>query len=66
MQVFSITWRQPGWRIRMVIIIIVYVGAFRLAPHEVVPLGLGGTLGGLLGMEPARTEQAGVTPGGAL
>jgi hypothetical protein len=49
-----VSWRQPGPRVRAVIIIIIYLGAFRFVPHEAVALALGGTLGGFLAAEPAR------------
>jgi hypothetical protein len=44
-----------------VIIIVVYLGAFRLAPHESVPLAIGSVLGGRRAAEPARPLRAGTT-----
>lgn len=55
MPTVSITWRQPGPRFRVVIIIVIYVGAFRFAPHETIPLALGSLLGGLLAAEPLNS-----------
>lgn len=44
MTYLCVTWRQPGTRVRAVIIIIVYVVAFRLAPTMAVSLAIGGLL----------------------
>jgi hypothetical protein len=52
MQNLCITVRQPGARVRGVVVIIIYLTAFRLAPHADVPLALGGLLGGWLAAEP--------------
>jgi hypothetical protein len=45
MPIFCITWRLPGARTRAVIIIIIYVLAFRFAPDAAVPLAFGGIIG---------------------
>lgn len=71
MTVFSVTWRVPGWRVRTVIIIVIYLVAFRWAPHAAIPLAVGGTLGGLLAAEPEPRQVLGPrsgrgpVPGGA-
>jgi len=57
MPAFSITWPQPGVRIRIIIVIVVYVATFYLAPHETMPLAIGSLLGGLLMAEPARSRR---------
>jgi hypothetical protein len=49
---------RPAPRLRAVIVIIIYLAAFRLAPGDSVPLALGGALGGMLAIEPAWTQQA--------
>ncbi len=41
---FCIRWRQPGTRIRIVIVIVVYVAAFQVTPHAAIPLALGGLM----------------------
>jgi hypothetical protein len=40
-----------------VIVIVIYLAAFRYAPSQSVPLALGGVLGGLLAIEPQRAGQ---------
>jgi hypothetical protein len=58
MRIFCISVPWPGPRLRPVIVIIIYLAAFRLAPGDSVPLALGGALGGMLAFEPARFQQA--------
>ena len=61
-----VSWRRPGPRVRAVIVIIIYLAAFRFAPHEAVPLTVGGALGGLLAPGTARSLRAsGATVSGA-
>jgi hypothetical protein len=57
MPVLSICWRRPAYRARIVIIIVVYLSAFRLAPHESVALAAGGVLGTLMAGLPARPRR---------
>jgi hypothetical protein len=61
----SVTWRRPVYRVRAVIIIVIYLGAYRLAPHDAVPLAAGSVLGALLAAEPARERPARSLPGSA-
>jgi len=58
MPVFCISVPRPGPRLRAVIVIIIYLAAFRLAPGDSVPLALGGALGGMLALESARIQQS--------
>jgi hypothetical protein len=53
MPVLSICWRRPAYRAR----IVVYLSAFRLAPHEPVALAAGGVLGTLMAGLPARPRR---------
>jgi hypothetical protein len=41
-----------------VIVIVIYLAAFRFAPSDSVPLALGGALGGLLATQPAWATRA--------
>jgi hypothetical protein len=59
MPIFCVSVPRPGPRLRPVIVIIIYLAAFRLAPGDSVPLALGGALGGMLALEPAWTQAAG-------
>jgi hypothetical protein len=54
MPTLSITWRQPGRRVRVVIVVVIYVSVLRLLPHEAAPVVLGSVLGRLLAIEPAK------------
>jgi hypothetical protein len=58
MPVFCISVPRSGPRLRAVIVIIIYLAAFRVAPGDGVPLALGGALGGMLALEPAWIQQA--------
>lgn len=58
MPIFCISVPRPGPRLRAVIVIIIYLAAFWLAPSDSVPLALGGALGGMLALESAWTQQA--------
>jgi hypothetical protein len=58
MPIFCISLPRPGPRLRAVIVIAIYLAAFRLAPGDSVPLALGGALGGLLAFETAWIAQA--------
>ena len=59
MYVFRVCWRMPGYRVRAVIVIVIYLCVFRLAPHASVPLTGGAVLGSLLAAaEPSRTGRA--------
>lgn len=62
MPVLSVRWRSPGYRVRAVIIIVIYLTAFHLAPHDWVPLAVGSVLSGLLAAEPAGSRRVGRTP----
>jgi len=61
MPLLCISLPRTGPRLRAVIVIVIYLAAFRFAPGDSVPLALGGALGGLLAMEPAWAAQAGGT-----
>jgi hypothetical protein len=61
----SVTWCPPVYRVRIVIIIVVYLGAFRLAPHDAGPLAAGSILGGLLAAEPVLPRPARQLPASA-
>jgi hypothetical protein len=63
MPIFCISLPRPGPRLRPVIVIIIYLAAFKFAPGDSLPLALGGALGGLLAVEPARAPRE--TPGRA-
>jgi hypothetical protein len=63
MSVFCVSWQNPGPWLRLVITIVIYVGAFRFAPSAATPLALGGTLGSLLTAERARPLPGTGTPG---
>jgi hypothetical protein len=65
MPVLCISLPRPGPRLRAVIVIVIYLAAFRLVPSDTAPLALGGVLGGLLAIEPARPARSGGTPGRA-
>lgn len=62
MPTFSITWRQPGMHVRMIIIILIYVDTWYFAPHMTMPVVLGSLLGGLLTAEPTHALPARKTP----
>jgi hypothetical protein len=61
---FYITWRQPGVRVRAVIVIVIYVMSFRLAPHLAIPLAASGLAGGWLATVPTRPRLTYYTAGG--
>lgn len=61
MRIFWVPLPRPGPRLRAVIIIVIYLGAFRLAPNDSVPLALGGFLGGLLTAQPIWATKTGDT-----
>jgi hypothetical protein len=42
MSVFCILWQKPSPWLRLVITIVIYLGAFRFAPGAAAPLALGG------------------------
>jgi hypothetical protein len=48
MSVSCIVWQKPGPWLRLVITIVIYLGAVRFAPYAATPLALGGALGSLL------------------
>ena len=48
MPTFSITWRQPGQRFRIVIIVVIYVAVIRFVPREAMPLILGSLFGRIM------------------
>jgi hypothetical protein len=58
MPTFSVTWRQPGVPIRMIIIILVYAGTYHFAPHEMTLVIIGTLIGGLVTAEPGRSLPA--------
>ena len=59
MPALCITWRLPRARTRAVIVIIIYVLAFHLAPlADAVSLSLGGVLGAWLPPESARADRS--------
>jgi hypothetical protein len=58
MSVLCIPIPRPDMRIRAVIVIVIYLAAFRIAPGASVPLALGGVLGCLLAVEPARPRRS--------
>jgi hypothetical protein len=61
MPVLSVCWRRPSYRIayrlRVVVIIVVYLSAFHLVPRASVALAAGSLLGLLLGGEPSGLPQ---------
>jgi hypothetical protein len=65
MRILCITQPRLGPRLRAVIVIVIYLAAFRLAPSASVQLALGGVLGGLLAIEPATAACATRTQGRA-
>ena len=58
MPMLSITWRQPGLRVVVVIVIVVYIATFHPTPYEAISAALGSLLGELLAIEPARSPQS--------
>ena len=61
MPIFSIIWRQSDLQIRMVIIILIYIGiigTWHFAPHMTMLVVAGSLLGGLLTTEPTRSLPA--------
>jgi hypothetical protein len=60
-RIFCVSLPRPGPRLRAVIIIVIYLGAFRLAPNDSVPLALGGFLGSLLAAQPIWATKTGDT-----
>jgi hypothetical protein len=62
MSVFCILWQKPSPWLRLVITIVIYLGAFRFAPDAAVPLALGGALGTIRAAERARPLSASRTP----
>jgi hypothetical protein len=57
MPTFCISLPRLGPRLRAVIVIVIYLAAFRLAPGDSVPLAVGSVLAGLLAIEPAPPER---------
>jgi hypothetical protein len=55
---FCVLWRQPRAHFRTIIIIVIYVMAFRLMPQAALPLALGGLLASWLAAEPGRFRLA--------
>jgi hypothetical protein len=55
----TVPWQWPGPWTRVIIIVVIFLFVARLAPDAVVPLGLGGWLGGWLTVKPARALPAG-------
>jgi hypothetical protein len=66
MSVFCILWQKPSPWLRLVITIVIYLGAFRLAPDAAAPLALGGALASMLAAERIRSLPAGRIPEGDL
>jgi hypothetical protein len=58
MPILCVTLPRLGPRRRIVIVIVIYLAAFRLAPGDSVALALGGALGGLLAIESATAARA--------
>jgi hypothetical protein len=52
MEILCIPLPRPGPRLRAVIVIVIYLATFRLAPGNTVPLAAGGALGVFLAAEP--------------
>lgn len=61
MPVLCISLPRPGPRLRAAIVIVIYLAAARVAPADMVPLALGGALGGFLAAEPARPQTMAVS-----
>jgi hypothetical protein len=61
MRAFCVSLPRPGPRLRAVIVIVIYLGAFRMAPNDSVPLALGGFLGSLLAVQPIWATKTGDT-----
>jgi len=61
MPIFCISLPRPGPRLRAVIVIVIYLAAFQVAPGDSIPLALGGALGGLLAIEAAWALRTGRT-----
>ena len=61
---FCVRWQQPSGRTRVVIIIVIYVAAFHLAPHAALPLALGGLLSSWLTASPGRRFRLAYTAAG--
>jgi hypothetical protein len=58
-------WR-PGIWVRLVVVVVIYVAAAYLAPAVVLPLALGGCLGGWLRADALPSQQiVAALPGGA-
>lgn len=57
MPTFCISLPRLGSRQRAVIVIVIYLAAFRLAPGDGVPLAVGSLLAGLLAIEPAPADR---------
>jgi|HubBroStandDraft_2_1064218.scaffolds.fasta_scaffold981738_1 hypothetical protein len=66
MSVFCILWQKPSPWLRLVITIVIYLGAFRFAPGAAAPLALGGALASMLAAERTRSRPAGRIPEGDL
>jgi hypothetical protein len=64
MPIFCISLPRPGPRLRAVIVIVIYLVAFRIAPGDSIPLSLGGILGaaGGLAIGSADAASAGSKP----
>lgn len=57
MPTFCISLPRPGSRQRTVIVIVIYLAAFRLAPGDGMPLAIGTALASLLAIEPAPADR---------
>jgi hypothetical protein len=57
MSVLCISLPRPGPRFRAVIVIVIYLTAFRYAPGQSLPLALGSLLGGLLVTQSQQASQ---------
>jgi hypothetical protein len=60
-RIFFASLLRPAPRLRAVIVIVIYLGAFRLAPNDSVPLALGGLLGSLVAAHPIWATKTGDT-----
>lgn len=58
MPVLCFSLPRPGPQLRAVIVIVIYLAAFRLVPGDAMPLAVGSVLGGLVAIEPARPLRA--------